>query len=398
MDAISLLAVTVLLCNLYATIEIVLGVRKMQSLADSEQLPPGQQPRVSIIVPACNEEETIEPALRSLLDLAYDPLEIIVINDRSTDKTGEVIARIAMDHPQLRAINIETLPEGWLGKNHALQQGARAATGEYLLFTDADIIFAPSTLSRAMALMVDNGYDHLALIFKNIARGLLLNAMMVDAGGGLFFLFKPWKAGDPKSRHAIGVGAFNLIRKSAYLEIGGHETVRMHPIDDIMLGKIIKHHGFRQQCLLGYDFLKVHWYESPRMMIQGLMKNIFALYDFKVANVLLAVQLICIMTILPVWGTIFAVGTARICFGLAAATRLLSSSFGAKHTGTTQWTVPFSLVTPYVNIYIMLKGMVTVLTNRGIEWRGTNYPLDKLRKNPSVLSGAGIRPTPEKNR
>ena len=385
MTLLLLLATTIFLFNLYATMDIILGTRKMRNLADIVPLPELKQPTVSIIVPACNEQDTIEPALHSLLDLDYDNLELIVINDRSTDRTGEIIRNIQEDHPRLQILDISELPEGWLGKNHALHQGTMVATGEYLLFTDADILFARSTLSRAMSLMVNEQKDHLVLIFKNIAKGWLLNAMMLDAAGGLFFLFKPWKVSDPKSKHFIGAGAFNLVKKSVYQEIGGHDPIKMHPIDDVMLGKIIKKNGYRQECLSGYDFLQVHWYESPREMINGLMKNIFALYNFRVTYALAAVLIICVMTILPVWGAIFAAEMTQFFFLLSVAIRLASCTYGAIYSETTLGTVPFSLLTPYINIYIILKGMLITLANRGIEWRGTHYPLNRLKKNQPIL-------------
>ena len=209
--------------------------------------------------------------------------------------------------------------------------------------------------------------------------------MILDAAGGLFFLIKPWKVSDPESKHFIGAGAFNLVRKSVYQEIGGHGTVRMHPIDDVMLGKIIKKKGYRQDCLSGYDFLQVHWYESPRKMINGLMKNIFALYNFRVIYALAAVLIICVMTILPVWGAFFAAGLTQLFFAQAAVIRLASCTYGALYSGTTLGTVPFSLLTPYINVYIILKGMATTLVNKGIDWRGTYYPLDMLRKNDPIL-------------
>lgn len=385
MSLLLLATALIFLFNLYATVDIILGTRKMRNLADVAPLPEKEQPTVSVIVPACNEEETIEPALRSLLSLEYKQLEIIVINDRSTDHTGEIIRKIQLKNPAIRLLEITELPEGWLGKNHALHQGARKATGEYLLFTDADILFERSTLARAMSLMVNEQQDHLVLIFKNIAKGWLLNAMMLDAAGGLFFLFKPWKVRDPKSRYFIGAGAFNLVRKSVYREIGGHETVRMHPIDDVMLGKIIKQNGHRQECLSGYDFLKVHWYESPRKMIKGLMKNIFALYNFRVSYALFAVLIICLITILPVWGTLLATGLMKLFCALSAGIRLISCTYGALYSGTTLGTIPFSLLTPYVNIYIILKGMLTTIAKDGIDWRGTHYPLAQLRKNQPIL-------------
>jgi glycosyltransferase involved in cell wall biosynthesis len=384
-DFFLILAALILLCNLYAAIDIIAGTGKMRNLSAVKPLPEKKRPRVSIIVPACNEADTIEPALRSLLNLEYEPLEIIVINDRSTDRTAEVLTGIQQKHPRLIIREVTELPDGWLGKNHALHQGAQMAVGEFLLFTDADIVFEKSTLSRAMSLIVSEQLDHLSLIFKNIARGLLLNAMMVDAGGGLFFLFKPWKVSDPKNKHFIGVGAFNLIRTSVYLQIGGHETIRMHPIDDIMLGKIIKQNGFRQECLSGYNFLTVHWYESPRKMINGLMKNIFALYNFRVFYVLVAVLMILVLTILPIWAVFLTSGITRVIFLLAVATRLFSSAYGAWFTKTSIKIVPFSLLTPYINIYILVKGLLKTFADNGIDWRGTHYPLDQLKKNLPLL-------------
>lgn len=382
---IAFLAALVFLFNLYTALDIILGTRRMRNLEDIKPLRQERRPKVSVIVPARNEEQTIKPALLSLLTQEYAPIEVIVVNDRSTDRTGEVLAEIRQAHPQLVIHTVTELPEGWLGKNHALQQGAGLAGGEYLLFTDADIHFAGSTLARAMKIMVEEQVDHLSLIFRNIARGLLLNAMMIDAGGGLFFLFKPWKASDPRSRYFVGVGAFNLVRKSVYFQVGGHAQLKMHPIDDIMLGKIIKHSGFRQECLSGYAFLQVRWYESPGKMISGLMKNIFALYNFRISYAAAVILIICLTAVLPFWGIFVFQGMTRLFCALSVATRLVSSACGARLTGTTLRTVPFSLLTPYINIYITLKGTVSTLVNRGIDWRGTHYPLEKLRENKPIL-------------
>ena len=373
------------LFNLYAAIDLLLGMRKMRNLADIVKLPADRQPMVSIIVPACNEENTVEPALRTLLGQEYENLEIIVVNDRSTDRTGEVLSKVKKEHPTLRILEINDLPPGWLGKNHALHRGALKAEGDYLLFTDADILFDKTTIARAMTIIVREGFDHLALIFRNIARGHLLNAMMVDAGAGLFFLFKPWKVSDPKSTNFVGVGAFNLVKKSVYFKTGGHETIRMHPIDDIMLGKTIKQNGFRQECLSGYDFLSVHWYDSPGTMIRGLMKNIFALFNFRVSFALLAVTMVCLMAVFPFWGIFLLPEIPGFLCLATIGIRLTSFAYGARLTGTSYLTIPYSLLTPYINIFIILKGMWTTLRNNGINWRGTHYSLDELKHNRPIL-------------
>ncbi len=381
MIILTILAVFALLANLYALLDIGLGIRQMRTLGDIKVLSSKPCPMVSVIIPACNEEGTVEPALRSLLALDYKNIEIIVVNDRSKDNTGKVLENIQQEYPQVKIFTIEELPEGWLGKNNALHQGAMKAKGEYLLFTDADILFEKSTLSRAVSLILGERLDHLSLIFKNIAKGSLLNALMVDAGGGLFFLFKPWKVSNRKSKYFMGVGAFNLLRKSAYRKIGGHESIKMHPIDDIMLGKIIKQNGFRQECLTAYDFLTVRWYESTSKMIQGLMKNVFALYDFRILYAAIAVCMIFVLTILPLWIAILCTGMLRGIAVMAVCVRLISAAYGASVTGTPYKTLLFSFLTPYINIHIIVKAVFLTLTGNGIEWRGTHYPLDKLRES-----------------
>ena len=373
------------------TIEVALGLRRLRNLNDIRPFFGPSRPRVSIIVPACNEEETIETAMLSLVQQDYGPFEIVVINDRSTDRTGAILEKLAAQYPRIRLLEVTELPPGWLGKNHALHYGARAAGGDYLLFTDADVLLEKTTVARAMTIMVAERLDHLSLIFKNIAAGSLLNAMIQDAGAALFFLFKPWAARNPRSRYFMGVGAFNLVKKDVYRRIGGHESIRMHPIDDIMLGKVIKQHGFRQDCLAGYDFVTVRWYETAGMMIDGLMKNVFALYNFRVTWVLAGIVIIFVMTIFPVWGVFLADGYARLLFLATVMVRGIAFVRGSVMLGNGIRSFPWSLVTPYINIFIMIKATVTTLKNKGIDWRGTYYPLAQLRNNMPILQPFAAR-------
>ena len=152
-----------------------------------------------------------------------------------------------------------------------------------------------------------------------------------------------------------------------------------------MLGKIVKRDGYRQDCLTGYDFLHVHWYASPAKMINGLMKNIFALFNFRITYALAAVTGVSMLTIFPFWGIFLLPGLPKILSLLSVLSRLVSFVYGVRLTGATLLTVPFSLITPYINIYIILKGMLKTLLNDGIEWRGTHYPLSRLRQNRSIL-------------
>ena len=375
------LAVMSLFLTVVCTIEAALGIRQMIALDDVPRLQRKIVPKVSVIVPACNEEATIEPALTSILAMDYADLEVIAVNDRSVDRTGAVLRQIQKQYPGLQIYDIPELPEGWLGKNHALQHGADRARGEYLLFTDADIIMEKSSLARAMNHMLENRLDHMCMFFKNIAPGGLLNALILDAGGLLLLLLKPWKAKDPNSKRYMGVGAFNLVKSTVYKEIDGHKTIAMHPIDDVMLGKMIKQSGFSQDCLLGHNFIQAEWYVTVREFINGLMKNTFAFYNYNMVNVLFGVLIVVIINILPLLAFFFTSGITRSLFGASLIVRILSFANGFSKTGINSWYSIWALVTPYVFIYIALKAAITTKINRGIIWRGTYYSLDELKAN-----------------
>ncbi|MCX5870753.1 MAG: glycosyltransferase family 2 protein [Deltaproteobacteria bacterium] len=386
MEPMLLIAISLFIIMGWLTLDIAIGSRRLGSLSDIAPISATDVPQVSIIVPACNEAETIAPALATLLAQQYAKLEIIVVNDRSTDATGEILREMQQRHPGIIILDIHELPEGWLGKHHALHCGAALAQGDILLFTDADIHMAPDTVARAVHRLEQAGLDHLCLIFKNKAKGWLLNSLILDAGGGLFLLFKPWLASNPRSKRFMGVGAFNMVRRLAYEQVGGHSAIKTHPIDDLMLGKIIKEAGLRQECLSGYDFVTVSWYHSTGAMIDGLMKNIFALANFNTALALGGALGISLLTILPPWGVLLCHGSARLFFALTVALRLTFFSQAASHSGLSPWLAPAALVTPYVTVYTILKATFTTLKNNSISWRGSRYSLDELRrKNRSLL-------------
>ncbi|MBW2490469.1 MAG: glycosyltransferase [Deltaproteobacteria bacterium] len=374
-------AIISLFLTLVCTLEIALGMRRMIALDDVPPLKQENVPKVSVIIPACNEAATIEPALKSILAMDYADLEVIAVNDRSVDGTGAVLQKLQKQSPDLQIYDIYELPEGWLGKNHALQYGAERARGEYLLFTDADIIMETSSLARAMHHMLENGLDHLSMFFKSIAPGGLLNALILEAGGGLTLLLKPWRAKDPNSQRFMGVGAFNLVKSDVYKAIDGHRTIAMHPIDDVMLGKLIKHGGFSQDCLLGHNFIQVEWYVSVREFMNGLMKNTFAFYNYKITHVLFGVFVVAIINILPLVAFFFTSGITRGLFGIVIMVRILSFAIGFSKTGINPRYSVWALVSSFVYIFIVLKAAINTTLNQGIVWRGTYYPLDELKAN-----------------
>jgi glycosyltransferase involved in cell wall biosynthesis len=375
------LAVFACIVQLSSSLILALGVRKLRRLDDTlaGQLSP--EPPVTVIVPACNEEDHIEKAVLSLLAQTYTNLEILVVNDRSVDGTGQVLRRLQAAHPRLQTLDITHLPDGWLGKSHALARGAALAGGDYLLFTDADVVMEPTTISRTIRCMQDSRLDHMTLFFKNQGGSWLLNCLILEMALGLLLAFRPWRVRLPKSREFIGIGAFNLVKKTAYEAVGGHASIRLHPIDDLMLGKILKERGFRQDCLLGDSFVAVPWYDTLRAMIAGLEKNIFSFVHYHLSVIPPIAVLIFVVNILPFWGAIFGEAEARLFWQLALASKLAAFFFGLRRQGLPAWYLPGALLVPYLSLYIICRSALVVQKNGGITWRGRFYPLAQLKKS-----------------
>jgi hypothetical protein len=261
------------------------------------------------------------------------------------------------------------------------------ARGDYLLFTDADVVLEPTTISRALFAMTEKELDHLALVFKNSTSGGLLNAVVADIGAGLMWMLKPWKARIAGSRYFVGVGAFGMVRAGVYREIGQHEQVRMQVIDDLFLGKLIKRGGYRQECMDGRGFVDVPWYCSVSELIEGLMKNVYAFYNYTLGYMAAGLAAIAAVVVLPYWGILFADGMARICFLATLAVRVAGIGSGLISSGVEKKALVWLLVTPFFMLYIILRATTLALIRGGISWRGSFYPMRMLRKQEWVLSG-----------
>ena len=362
-----------------ALVDFAIGHRRLRRLGHQAPSPNG--PRVSVVVAARNEARGIESALSSVLRLDYPALETIVVDDRSTDETGAILDRLARRHPHLKVTHISALPDGWLGKNHALFMGAEAASGELLLFPAADVVFEPTSLSRAVGYLLREGLDHVAAIPDIRVPGLALNAF-VTAFGVFFSLYaRPWKARDPKSRHHIGIGAFNLIRADAYRAIGTHRAIAMRPDDDLKLGKLVKKHGFRQDVVYGQDFVIVEWYSSLREMIDGLMKNAFAGVEYSLVTLAGATLALVLVHVWPFIGLATTHGVARVLYGASVAFIVLlfwtSTGYAAGRLG-------YVLAYPAAALlfmYVMWRSALVAVIRGTVTWRGTAYPLAQMRAN-----------------
>ncbi len=361
------------------------GIMEMKKLGDTELCVNGVLPRVSVIVPACNEGKNIKKAILSLLDQEYENKEIIVINDRSTDNTAMVLEGVRRNHPSVRILTLTEVADGWMGKSHALDQGAKMSTGEIILFTDADVIMEKTTISRAVNYFLEKKLDHLSLLFKNTTRGWLLNSLILDSGMALLLVFKPWRVRKDTSSCFIGVGAFNMIGRSVYKKIGGHRSIRMHPIDDVMLGKRVKQNGYRQDCLVAQDYVTIPWYGSVSEMVEGLLKNTFSVLHYRLAFVPLQLLLIFIANIYPFVGALWCEGAVQAICLLSLMVRSVLFCGGLHFLGLPVWYLAGSFLTPVISAYIVIKSAFVTTRNNGIFWRGRFYALQDLKKARPLL-------------
>lgn len=370
------LSLLALLATLPYVALVLYGVRRVEQL--EQQPATGPTPRLSVIVPALNEADTIEPALRSLLATDYPALEVIAVNDRSTDATGAILERLAAQDARLKVLHVQSLPAGWLGKNHAMHLAAGTASGEYLLFTDADIVFARPALRQALGYAASRQLDHLAVLPRVEAAGPLLRMLLVQFTSAFLVRFRPWRVRrDP--RLYIGVGAFNLVRREAYERIGGHAALAMAPIDDLMLGKVLKAHGASQDVLFGGEGVRVAWYPSAAAMVRGLTKNAFAGFDFSLLKLGAASLMIALINLWPLGGLFLGPPLGR-----AASAMALLLSFGMlwdllRSGGWPRWILLLAPLATLVSLYMWWRSALLTLARGGIEWRGTHYPLSKLK-------------------
>ena len=369
-----------LLVSVAVSLESLFGVRSVGQLRDISPPSPAKYPPVSIIIPALNEAATIEPALASVLALDYPALEIIAINDRSTDETGAILERVAAEEPRLKVFHIEELPPGWLGKNHALWYGAGKASGELLLFTDADVVMEKLSLKKAVDVMLERKLDHLAIFFDIRVPGGLLNMLIIDFACAFLSWMKPWKARQAKSRYHIGVGAFNLVQAGMYRQSGTHRAISMHPVDDVELGRLIKSCGGRQDCLFGREAISVEWYGSVGEMARGLEKNIYPFCNYSLARVVAATVLVLVLRVWPLVALFICRDQVLLVNGLLVSFQATMALVVAANSSIAMRHVVWFPLSPLFGLYFLWRATVMTLLRGGIVWRDTFYSLAALKK------------------
>lgn len=380
-ETIIILGICILMSStLFIYLEILIGAKKIKNLKDIKPLEDNAVlPKVSIVFAALNEEQTIGPALQSLLEIDYDNLEIIAINDRSTDSTGEILEDLSRENTRLEVYHLQDCPHRWLGKNHALQYGAAKAQGEYILFTDADVHMEQNILRHVISYMEKQKLDFFTLLFEAKTRNLFLNVIMLEIFGFLGWRYKPWKAKDPKSNRYIGAGAFNLVKREVYRKNGGHTKISLSPIDDMMLGKLLKKNGAKQDCLFGQDFIHVEWYSNLKDMIKGLEKNSYALFNYNFLYFLITALLSICLGIIPFWLAIWTSGILRILGITMVVLRLMVFVVFLRRLAINPLYSLYGLLSNYLIVFILFRNVLLTLVKGGMQWRGTFYSLKELK-------------------
>lgn len=361
----------------YCLIRLRLIPRMVYSLpdaADAETL-------ISVLVAARNEAEELPQALPTLLNQSHPRFEVIAVDDRSEDATGAILDDFAKRDPHLRAVHVRELPDGWMGKPHALQAAYEQSRGEWLVFTDADVRFRPETIARAIRLAREHELDHLTLMASLELRGFWEHATLSYFALAFILGIRPWRVRKQGAGSYMGIGAFQLVRRSAYEASGGHKRLAMEVVDDMKLGKLLKKQGFRSSVAVADAFVRVRWLKGLGNITRGLTKNVFAGMNFQVWKAVGTCVMTLLLSVLPFVALAFSHGlaldlaiaasagavvcNAAVLFGLGAESPLyaLAHPFGAS-----------------VFAWIAIRSMAVTLRQGGIVWRGTFYPLDQLRR------------------
>jgi glycosyltransferase involved in cell wall biosynthesis len=368
---------------------VVRGMPLLPDLTEIESalptIEPSDGPNVTVVVPACNEEATIEATVQSLMASEGLRLQVIAVDDRSTDRTGQRMDALAdawqagAGQHTLEVIHIRELPQGWLGKPHAMAMAAERARAPWILFTDGDVLFAPWALELALRQTQAVRSDHLilvpTLILKSVGERAMLAAMQVLSQ----WTIRLWRVANPKAKDFIGVGGFNLIRREAYEKVGGFESLRMEVLDDLRLGWKVKRAGMRQHVALGPGLVRIRWIEGALAVVRLTEKNGFAVYRYRVGLTLLAAAGLALDAALPL-AALVAGGWTALAGVLTYAAIAAVYAANRRVTQVSAWHAALFAPAVAVVTYAFLRSAVLTRARGGVKWRGTLYPLRELRR------------------
>lgn len=364
--------------SLYAVVRTRASV---PMLRDDASPAPSRWPRVSIIVAARDEARDLERGVRTRLADDYPDLQVVIVDDRSSDETPAIADRLAADDARVRVVHLTELPDGWLGKLHAMHRGVEVADGEWLLFSDADIEFAPGTLRRCLSHCEHHGRDHMAVLPEFREHGLAVDSAMDVFCQNIVVAGRLWAVTDPSSSAAVGGGMFNLVRRVAFDRTPGFEWLRLEVADDVALGQMLKRHGARPVVMNAVGAVMLDFYTTLGEMAYGTEKTGFAIVGrFSVAT------LLAVLTLGAVTHLGFVAGFAHPApwvKAVAAATLLVA---WAGYMLIAQWGRRSMLTAALFPVgfaamaWMALRSAWLVKKRGGVAWRHTLYPVEALRK------------------
>lgn len=362
---------------------VMMLICRRRWLADLPRPAPLPHGSVALVFAARDEAAGIEAATRSFLAQELLPgLRIVAVDDRSEDGTSAILARLAAEDPRLEVVTIASLPEGWLGKTHALREGmGRLAPAEprWLLFTDADVRFAPDAAARAVAYAEAASATHLT-VYPEMDHGGFGERLFVGFFGLMFGLGHPsWAVESERSRNHLGIGAFNLVRREAFVAAGGFAHLSLSVDDDVRLGEMMKAAGGASRVLQGTDMVKVRWQNGLAGYIRGIEKNAYAGFGLSLVRTTVMTAAMAIAAIGPSLWLVFGSATARIasCASIAAMLAIMtlmrrSSRLSPAHALLAP--AAASLV-----IWAILRSVWLTHRRGGIVWRRQLYAFAALR-------------------
>jgi cellulose synthase/poly-beta-1,6-N-acetylglucosamine synthase-like glycosyltransferase len=374
--------------------------RHLQIAAARRSMPPlrgdmypaitGGLPMISLLVAAKDEEANIEGCLRTVLQQDYPDFEVIVIDDRSRDRTPQIIDALAAAHPRLTALHITELRPGWFGKNNAMREGVARARSEWLCFTDADCEFqSPRTLTVALRYAQEKQVDFLSVLPAHDAASFWERVVQPACSGILMIWFHPLRVNNPRRRTAYANGAFMLMRRSCYEAIGGHEPVKAEVNEDIHMAALAKRAGQRLHVISNEGLYTVRMYSTLRQIWSGWTRIFYGCFR-SVRRLLLSALLVVVMSMAPyfallVGGLMHFTTTASPAWswlffaGLAAC--VAQSSVTMRFYALNHCPAVYGLLYP-IGAGVGLGALINAIRRAGgrgaITWRGTTYQGDRV--------------------
>jgi chlorobactene glucosyltransferase len=371
------------LTHLVAANAIVYTLRSLRAMRGWEKIGPAEVPSgttLSIVVPARNEERNVERCARSLLAQTGIDAEVIVVDDQSDDGTHAILTALAREQPRLRVIAGEPLPDGWVGKPWACAQGARAARGEWLLFTDADSVHAPEAARSALAFALARGADALSIMTFQELGSFGERAVLPAILGLIVFLSgSPAELNDPaRPENALANGQFVLVTRTAYDALGGHEALRGELVEDSAFARRLKADGrFRLRLADGTALVRVRMYRSFGEIWGGFTKNVYLGARGDLAAIAAGAAFCAALSVAPPLLALAAMRRKRPAYAAEAlgvtAAVVAVAWVGAPYAALPRRLAPFAPLGIAAFGAIALNSTRRALAGQGFAWRGRNY-------------------------